>query len=756
MGSESSAGRRRWPRVLAVAALSVVLLGSLGLLYVLDRVPRDDVQAIAPGRLSVNDSARGEWRVEGVVVTLDESGLRMVDGARDDLVVWESVPSQAFVMGVLGDVAWTENLGYFWPRTRHDCELVDQEVRSATDDGGRLQISGVLTGCGQQREFTIDVREGSNPGDIELELAARNVDALSLVTARTPGTSVHGLGEQFAPFDLDGRLTPIVVREQGVGRGEQPLTFLADVTSRGAGGTDAMTYAAWPSFVTGDVRGLELDPGAPESHAYAVADTTNADSVVLTSWAPSLRASLTADVDPVALIERRSSGEDRPEIADWLYDGAVLGLQGGTDTVRQVVADMQAAGTELSAVWLQDWTGQRQADLGDRLWWTLQLDEQRYPGWDALVDDLATDGIRVLTYVNTWLVDAASKGDDSIRNLFAEAAAKDYLVQNPSGDVYLLDQGGFDAALVDLTNGDAREWFASVIATEVLGEGAEGFMADFGEGLPFDAVLANGDPAIEHNRWPLLWSQTVERACELAGKPACVAWFHSGSAGMAEHAPMFWNGDQVVTYATQDGMASALLGTFSAGVSGWHLTHSDIGGYTSVDARVRDYVRPPEMNQRWAEMEAFGVMMRTHEGNRPSENPQVYDSADSRDAFARMTRLYAALAPYRRDVVREAVDSGIPAIRHGWLQYPDTRAAESDRQFFFGPSILVAPVMMEGAGSVEVSLPPGTWVHLITGEQLQGDRTVSVDAPLGTPAAFVEVSDPDAAGLVALVARAGL
>lgn len=741
---------------MAVVALTGALLASLVLLYVVDRVPRDEVQAISPGRLSVSDAARGQWMVEGVVVTMDEAGLRMLDSRRDDLVVWESVPSRAFVMAVLGDVDWTENLGYFWPRTRHDCELVDQEVRSATDDGGRLQISGVLTGCGQQREFTIDVREGRNPGDIELELAARNVDAISLVTARTPGASVHGLGEQFAPFDLSGRLTPIVVREQGVGRGEQPLTFLADVTNRGAGGTDAMTYAAWPSFVTGDVRGLALDPGARDSHAFAVADTTSDDSVVLTSWAPSVGASLTADVEPAALIERRASGEDRPELADWLSDGAVLGLQGGTDIVRQAVADMQAAGTELSAVWLQDWTGQRQADLGARLWWTLQLDEQRYPGWDALVDDLAADGIRVLTYVNTWLVDAAAKGDDSIRNLFAEAVAKDYLVQNPSGDVYLLDQGGFDAALVDLTNDDAREWFAAVIASEVLGEGAEGFMADFGEGLPFDAVLADGGPATEHNRWPLLWSQTVERACELAGKPDCVAWFRSGSAGMAEHAPMFWNGDQVVTYAPQDGMASALLGTFSAGVSGWHLTHSDIGGYTSVDARVRDYVRSPEMNQRWAEMEAFGVMMRTHEGNRPSDNLQVYDTAESREAFARMTRLYAALAPYRRDVVREAVDTGVPAVRHTWLEYPGTRAAESDRQFFFGPSILVAPVMREGADSVEVSLPPGNWVHLLTGEQLEGDRSVRVDAPLGTPAAFVEASDPNATALAALVARAGL
>lgn len=736
--------------------LALVLLLGLGVVVAVDRVPRDDVEAPRPGRLSVDEPALGQWRVGDVQVAMTESGLSMVDSARDGLVVWQSVPDEPFLLGVLGEVSWTEYRGYFWADTRHECELVDQEVRSATDDSGRLQISGVLDGCGQRREYTIDVDEGAEPGDIVLAVAARNLDALTLVSARSADASVHGLGEQFAPFDLSGSLVPVVVREQGVGRGHQPLTFLADVTNRGAGGTHRMTYAAWPSLVTGDVRGISLDPSATASHAFAVADARSSDAVSLTSWSPTMRAELTADSDPLALVQRRAARHSRPGLPSWLLDGAVLGVQGGTEKVRRVVDEMTDAGTELSAVWLQDWTGQRRAQLGDRLWWTWQLDEERYPGWDQMVDDLAARDIRVLTYVNTWLVDAADKGDDSIRNLYDEAAEEGYLVTDPTGQTYLVDQGGFDAALVDLTNPAARDWFASVIATEVLGRGADGFMADFGEGLPFDALLDGGDASLEHNRWPLLWAQTVQQACALADKPDCVAWFRSGSAGMAEFAPLFWNGDQMVTYDADDGMASALLGTFSAGVSGWHLSHSDVGGYTSINAQVRDYVRPPELNQRWAEMEAFGVVMRTHEGNRPADNRQVYDTTESREAFGRMTRLYSALAPYRAQVVEQAVATGAPALRHGWLQYPASVAAESDRQFFFGPSILVAPVMEEGADAVDVALPPGTWIHLLTGERIEGDATVSVDAPLGTPAAFVEASDENAEDVLAMVAEAGL
>jgi alpha-glucosidase len=65
--------------------------------------------------------------------------------------------------------------------------------------------------------------------------------------------------------------------------------------------------------------------------------------------------------------------------------------------------------------------------------------------------------------------------------------------------------------------------------------------------------------------------------------------------------------------------------------------------------------------------------------------------------------------------------------------------------------VLVAPVLEQGADSVEVSLPPGRWVHLITGDILDGDRRVSVAAPLGTPAAFIREDDPWAARLRAAV-----
>ena len=90
-----------------------------------------------------------------------------------------------------------------------------------------------------------------------------DADALALSSGRSPGAGVHGFGEQFTDFDLDGRLLPIIVREQGIGRGEQPLSLLTDLTQRAAAGTATSTYAAVASWVTEDLRGVALAPDRP-------------------------------------------------------------------------------------------------------------------------------------------------------------------------------------------------------------------------------------------------------------------------------------------------------------------------------------------------------------------------------------------------------------------------------------------------------------------------------------------------------------
>ena len=45
---------------------------------------------------------------------------------------------------------------------------------------------------------------------------------------------------------------------------------------------------------------------------------------------------------------------------------------------------------------------------------------------------------------------------------------------------------------------------------------------------------------------------------------------------------LFWTGDQLVTWDVHDGIRSAVVGMLTGSLSGFTLTHTDIGGYTAV------------------------------------------------------------------------------------------------------------------------------------------------------------------------------
>ena len=69
------------------------------------------------------------------------------------------------------------------------------------------------------------------------------------------------------------------------------------------------------------------------------------------------------------------------------------------------------------------------------------------------------------------------------------------------------------------------------------------------------------------------------------------------------------------------------------------------------------------------------------------------DNAEAMDHFARMSKVYKALAFYRRNLFQEAWPKGWPVVRHLMLHYPeDPKAHQVDDQFLLGSEILVAPI----------------------------------------------------------------
>ncbi|MBZ0252122.1 MAG: alpha-glucosidase, partial [Candidatus Methylomirabilis sp.] len=668
--------------------------------------------------------------------------LRIVHASDPDRAVWESAPGVGFVAAAAGEATVKEQRGSFEIADREVRRCDEQSVDSVDPAPGRLVLRGRLGGEGCDAAYALTFASPSaNQLAFDLAVEGEGLNRSFLRYASSADERFFGFGEQFTFLDMKGRRVPIIVQEQGIGRGLEPITSVLNLFSPGSGGGPFSTYAAVPQYVTSRSRSLFL-----ENSEYAEFDLTAPDRVEVKLFAPEMRGRILNGARPLDLIEEYTAYAGRmAPLPDWLNEGAVAGMQGGTARVREIWAQLRARGAPLAAFWLQDWVGRRQTIIGSQLWWNWELDRERYPGWESLVADLGAAGTRVMTYVNPFLVDVSERGTFG-RNLFAEARDLGYLATREDGTPYLIPNTSFSAAILDLTNPDAFAWMKDVLRDQVLGAGAYGWMADFGEALPYDAVLASGEPASAfHNRYAEEWARLNREVLEDAGREGDVVFFsRSGYSRSPAYSTLFWLGDQLVTFDGDDGLKSAIKGMLSGGFSGYALNHSDVGGYTTFNILIARYYRSKELLLRWMEHSAFTSVFRTHEGNQPENNVQFYSDEETYDAFAKWAKVFRALAFYRRGLMEEAADKGWPMARHPFLEFPeDPNTLGLLHQYMMGSEFMVAPVADPGAATVSVYLPAGDWVHVWTGEPYASDgETFLVDAPLGTPAVFYKEGSP--------------
>ncbi len=329
------------------------------------------------------------------------------------------------------------------------------------------------------------------------------------------------------------------------------------------------------------------------------------------------------------------------------------------------------------------------------------------------------------------------------RNLFEEAQSNGYLVTDRNGKAFLIPNTTFSAGLIDLSNPDAKIWIKKVIKDELIGNGAKGWMADFGEALPYDAVLHSGELAsVFHNKYPEEWAKVNREVIEETGNDSDFVFFtRSGFRKSPKYSTLFWLGDQMVNWDENDGIKTAVTGLLSSGVSGYSLNHSDIGGYTTIKFPIMRNIRSKELLLRWMELNAFTAVFRTHEGNLPDENAQCYSDGETIKHFSYFARLYQALAPYRQNLMNESLNTGMPLVRHLFLHYPNDPNTYliNYQEFMLGPDIIVAPVLDPGKQVVKVYLPPGMWTHLWSNKTYVSDvgQYVNVAAPLGRPGVFI-------------------
>lgn len=687
-------------------------------------------------------------------------------------LVFSSTPGESFLIGALEgsfDAPNGEEMGIydFKDKAASFSSLQTVETVFASPDAKSVSVRGFLefgaTLVHRRIPYVFDLAVTS-PDLVTFHARSVSHKTLKRIYLRHSSSSkegFYGFGLQYSYSNMKGGCVPIFTQEQGIGRGLQPISFLVNFFVKHAPGSWQTSYAPAAYYMTSDSRAMYLT-----NEDFALFDLTRPNAVTIEVNASSIHGAFVVRDTPLGIIEtytREHAGRMR-KLPSWVGNGAVLGLQGGTAAVQAHVSKLKNAGVPIAALWLQDWTGKRETGFGRRLQWNWEVSESHYPGWYEYIRKLARENIYVMSYINPYLANTGGGSNEST-SLFQEAMHHDCLVKESDGITVQIQASAtpdFTFGTVDLTNPNCQDWYIhEVIQERMLGNtrdkdhvnGVIGFMADFAESISMGAKLDAGEGSELHNRFPVLWAETCRKAISSSAflEENAVFFTRAGGAKTPGQSTLMWMGDQMTTYDHHDGLRSALAGMLSAGMSGFSLAHSDIGGYTMFDRfGIIRVLRSPELFMRWAEMNVFSdAMFRTHEGVLPDLSTQAVNDKVI-DHFAKFARLHTKLFTLVKEpLMKVAQASGAPLARHMFLEFPnDTKARLAKDQFLLGSDLLICPIVMPGKTERLCYIPEGNWTHTFTHEKALPQSEFRCSAPLGQPCVFYR---PQAAKIARII-----
>jgi len=384
-------------------------------------------------------------------------------------------------------------------------------------------------------------------------------------------------------------------------------------------------------------------------------------------------------------------------------------------------------------------------------------DKDRFPDPEGLAAKLAELRVRLVT-----IVDVGVKVEASYRP-YEEGVEGGYFMGCADGGLF---EGGVwpgTCVFPDLLREDVREWWASLMADNLLKRGASGLWLDMNEPAMFymipevrrvweglrDAVgrggwgeagrlLREAAARISTYGYPWLGRQDV-RATHRAGGAgevrheeihnlyglleamAAVKAFkkalpgarpfilsRSGWAGIQSYAAV-WTGDNQSCW---EHLRLSIPELLNLGLSGIHYVGADVGGF-EADAT-------PELLLRWLQAGAFYPLYRNHSSKGTVRQEPWAFGSEWLPRFREAIRLRYEFLPHIYVEFLKSIRSGLPVMRPLFLEFPGDRVSYLiDDEFMVGDSLLVAPIMEPGARARATYLPPGTgWAEFRSGAEV--------------------------------------
>ncbi len=416
--------------------------------------------------------------------------------------------------------------------------------------------------------------------------------------------------------------------------------------------------------------------------------------------------------------------------AEWAY-GPLLWRDENTNQA-QVVDDIQQIRTRdlaTSGIWFD-----RPYSSGVN---TFDWDPAKFPAPLTMLDAVHAAGLRYGIWSAPYVAAGTNDQDPA-------PAQHDYAQQHgffPPVTGVTINQWGKP---IDFTNPDAYAWWKQNLMTYTDTYGVEGYKLDYGEdillGLAGQRVpwkFADGsDERTMHYGYTMLYHQVYR---ETLSSDGAFLLTRTGRWGDQVLGPIVWPGDLAADLSragdtiagssskSVGGLPTALSFGIGLSASGFPFSASDTGGYRRSPPNNETWLRWVMANTVWPAMQI---------GDSSNDMPWEFTTANGRNAqsletYRRYARLHMRLFPYVRSYAAQIAITGYPIVRPFGLAYPELGQHPSD-QWLLGDHLFVAPVIVAGATSRDVTMPPGTWLDWWTGAEITGGQTLTVQADLAT------------------------
>ncbi len=374
-----------------------------------------------------------------------------------------------------------------------------------------------------------------------------------------------------------------------------------------------------------------------------------------------------------------------------------------------------------------------------------RFDEEYFPNPKKMVERLHELGIE--TMVSVWpQVDTRSEN-------YEEMKQQGLLVKINSGiDVQMLFDG--NNVFMDATNPRTREYVWGKIKKNYADLGINAFWLDEAEPefatYDFDNYRYYAGPVAEKgNIYPREYARLFYEGQRANGQKEIVNLIRCAWVGSQKYGALVWSGDIFSSYEDLRKQICAGLHMGLAGIPWWT---TDIGGFhggVTEDEGFR------ELLIRWFQFGTFCPVMRIH-GSRLPFTPIVNKAGEVREKTGADNEIWSfgeeaypvlrkfigireRMRDYTRELMRQAHEKGSPVMRTLFYEFPaDDNCWDITDSYMFGPDILVAPVVHEGARSRQVYLPKDAeWVLAGSGKRYEGGKSYEIEAPIETLPVFL-------------------